>query len=106
MKTVKTTLSAQLQDYLDVAPGDTDSAKLHWVVNFWASTVDAHRERVKAEEAAKAKPVSLELVKSAADAAIRDMATGEEPSAEHVVATVDDASGMFRELAELKGGTA
>ncbi len=62
MKTVKTTLSATLQDYLDVAPGETDSAKLHWVVNFWASTVDANRERIAREKAAADRPAQLELV--------------------------------------------
>lgn len=102
MKTVKTTLSAALQDYLEVAPGQTDEAKLHWVVNFWASTVDAHRARVKAEEDAALKAPKLELLKGAVDEAIRDMSSGENPSAEVVVATALDASSILREMAEAK----
>lgn len=102
MKTVKTTLSAELQDYLAAAPGETDSAKLHWVVNFWASTVDEHRTRKKAEEAAAFKQPQLELLHGAADEAIRDMSSGEQPSAEVMVATALDSSSTLREMAEAK----
>lgn len=106
MKTVKTTLSAALQDALAAAPADTDTAKLHWVVNFWASTLDAHRDRLAAEQADKAKSVNLALVRSAADSAVADMSTGENQGAENVVAAVGGMDGIMREFAERKGGAA
>ncbi len=85
MKTVKTTLSATLQDYLDVAPGQTPSEKLHWVVNFWASTVDGHRDRLKAEKALADRPAQLELVAERMDDAADDRGAGNEVATARVI---------------------
>ena len=103
MKTVKIPLSAAQQDDVSAAPGETLTDKLRWIVGYWGAVLEQHRARVAKEAAEKAKSAQLALVKSAADAAVRDMSTGEQQGAENVVAAVGGMDGIMRKFAERKG---
>jgi hypothetical protein len=85
MKTVKVTLSAAQQDDVSAAPGETLTDKLRWIVGYWGAVLEQHRARVAKEQADKAKPAQLALVRDTLDDVADDMASGSEVATARVL---------------------